>query len=112
MPGRLLGAFLTQLERAPATPPLPADAFTLVDRELCTTVAFDLRGDQARAWSNLAARIEAMLVGEWVQFTRKDAELVQRYHLGIIRKPGMQTRSRQLSRLGILIITHMRGART
>lgn len=111
MPGRLLGAYLTQLERAAAPAPFPADRFTLDDRELCTTIAGQLRGDSARAWSNLATRIEAVLVGEWVEFTKKDAELVQRYHLSVIHKPGMQTTSRQLSRLGILILTTMRGTR-
>lgn len=111
MPGRLLGAYLTQLERAAAAPPLPVDRFTLDDRALCMTVAGQLRGDNARAWSNLGARIEAVLVGEWVPFTRKDAELVQRYHLSVIRKPGMQTRSCQLSRLGILLLSAMRGTR-
>lgn len=95
---------------------LPSDEFTLADREFCTRNAAEFLAahlqESARFWAELAAKIERVLVGEYAEFTRDDAHLVQALHLVILKEPlkdGTKWRSRALSRLGVLVVSAERG---
>ncbi len=97
---------------------MSADEFTLGDVTFARLVSDEFRTDgkdeSANAWAQLAARIEKVLVNEFVKFTRSDAALVQALHLAVLRhalvKGLSKERSAQLSRLGVLVVQAERGA--
>jgi hypothetical protein len=91
--------------------PVQPDQFVLRDLEFAheiTAEFLDAKLEESRrSWAQLAGKIEKVLVGEYTQFSRLDVKLIEALHLAVLKNPlddGAKGRSRELSRLGRLVV--------